>query len=166
MLRTAKLLYGLESYFISKLTTRENSVSLPVVSSGVATLNSSEELSVSKKYEENQCSVTHGYLRNGVLPFLESLLEGEYWHQTNSQTTNGSILIFIISRLEYLSVWIIIILLKQIAKTRSWHDWAPRPGLAWPNWFSAGCRGEERRASLALLMSDSTESVSGPGRPL
>ena len=32
-------------YFISKLTTRENSVSLPVVSSGVATLKSSEELS-------------------------------------------------------------------------------------------------------------------------
>ena len=52
MLRTAKLLYGLESYFISKLTTRENSVSLPVVSSGVATLNSSDEFSVTGKETE------------------------------------------------------------------------------------------------------------------
>ena len=32
-------------YLFLKLPTRENSVSLPVVSSGVATLNSSEELS-------------------------------------------------------------------------------------------------------------------------
>ena len=35
----------MEILFISKLPTRENSVSLPVVSSGVATLKSSEELS-------------------------------------------------------------------------------------------------------------------------
>ena len=35
-------LTGFNTFFISKLTTRENSVSLPVVSSGVATRNSSD----------------------------------------------------------------------------------------------------------------------------
>ena len=44
------------------------------------------------------------------------------------------------------------------------------PDLAWPDQTGSLLvveerRGEERRASLALLTSDSTESVSGPGRP-
>ena len=39
------MFYKIHYSFISKLPTRENSVSLPVVSSGVATLKSSEELS-------------------------------------------------------------------------------------------------------------------------
>ena len=54
-------------FFISKLPTRENSVSLPVVSSGVATLNSSEELSY--KYLQ---LLLHLHFRN-IFAFFSSI---------------------------------------------------------------------------------------------
>ena len=64
ILTRSSLCLSIIYYLFLKLPTRENSVSLPVVSSGVATLNSSEELSY--KY---LVLLLHSYFRN-IFAFL------------------------------------------------------------------------------------------------